>query len=98
MAFLGQPVDSFPPATQLTAVEPASGDWIGLTAQLGRRGAARAAVTGGQDGRVRTVTVAADGLWRWAFRGGASEQSYRTWVASTVSWLLGGADSARGIA
>jgi hypothetical protein len=97
-AFLGQPVDSFPPATQLTPVEPAPGDWIGLTAQLGRRGAARPAVTGRQEGRVRSVSVAADGLWRWAFRGGASEQSYRTWVAATASWLLGGADSARGIA
>jgi hypothetical protein len=39
-----------------------------------------------------------DGLWRWAFRGGSSEQSYRTWVAATASWLLGGADSARGSA
>jgi hypothetical protein len=97
-AFLGQPVDSFPPATQLTPVEPGPADWIGLTAQLGRRGAARPAVTGRQEGRVRSVSVAADGLWRWAFRGGASEQSYRIWVASTASWLLGGADSARGIA
>jgi hypothetical protein len=42
------------------------------------------------------VTVGVDGLWRWAFRGGSSEQSYRTWVAATASWLLGGADSARG--
>jgi hypothetical protein len=40
--------------------------------------------------------VAVDGLWRWAFRGGSSEQSYRTWVATTASWLLGGADAARG--
>jgi hypothetical protein len=97
-AFLGQPVDSFPPATRLVSLEPGPSDWIGLTAQLGRRGAARPAVTGRQEGRVRSVTVAADGLWRWAFRGGSSEQSYRTWVASTASWLLGGADSARGIA
>ena len=97
-AFLGQPVDSFPPATQLTPLKPGPGDWIGLTAQLGRRGAARPAVTGRQEGRVRSVSVAADGLWRWAFRGGSSEQSYRTWVASTASWLLGGADSVRGVA
>ena len=97
-AFLGQPVDSFPPATQLTPYEPGPGDWIGLTAQLGRRGAARPAVVGRQEGRVRSVTVAADGLWRWAFRGGSSEQSYRTWVAATTSWLLGGADSVRGVA
>jgi hypothetical protein len=97
-AFLGQPVDSFPPATQLTPLEPRPGDWIGLTAQLGRRGAARPAVIGRQEGRMRSVSVASDGLWRWAFRGGSSEQTYRTWVASTATWLLGGADSVRGVA
>jgi hypothetical protein len=34
-----------------------------------------------------------DGFWRWAFRGGSSEQGYRSLVAATVSWLLGAADS-----
>lgn len=97
-AFLGEPVDSFPPAIQLSPLTPESGDWVALTAQVGRRGAARPAVFGGEAGRVRRVTVAVDGLWRWAFRGGSSEQSYRTWVAATASWLLGGADSARGSA
>jgi hypothetical protein len=97
-AFLGQPVDSFPPAIQLAPLEPAAGDWVALTAQLGRRGAQRPAVFGRQAGRVRTAIVAVDGLWRWAFRGGASEQAYRTWVAATASWLLGGADSSRGSA
>ena len=93
-AFLGQPVDSFPPAIQLTPIQTEPGDWVALTAQLGRRGAQRPAVFGRRKGRVRRVTVAVDGLWRWAFRGGSSEQSYRTWVAATASWLLGGADSA----
>jgi hypothetical protein len=97
-AFLGQPVDSFPPAVQLIPVEPGARDWVALYAQLGRRGSQRPAVLGRQDGRVRRVTVAADGLWRWAFRGGSSEQSYRSWVAATASWLLGGPDSARGLA
>ena len=97
-AFLGQPVDSFPPAIQLTPRQPAPGDWVALSAQLGRRGAQRPAVFGRESGRVRRVDVAVDGLWRWAFRGGSSEQSYRTWVAATASWLLGGADSARGSA
>ena len=97
-AFVGQPVDSFPPAIQLTTLERASSDWIALYAQLGRRGARRPAVFGRQEGSVRHVFVAVDGLWRWAFRGGSSEQSYRAWVASTASWLLGGADSARGSA
>jgi hypothetical protein len=97
-AFLGMPVDSFPPATQLGPLEPGPAEWVGLTAQLGRRGAARPALTGRQEGRVRSVTVAADGLWRWAFRGGSSEQSYRTWVATTASWLLAGVDTVRGVA
>jgi hypothetical protein len=97
-AFLGQPVDSFPPAIQLTPTTAAPREWVALYAQLGRRGPLRPAVLGRQDGRVRRVTVAADGLWRWAFRGGSSEQSYRSWVAATASWLLGGADTASGVA
>ncbi len=97
-ALLGQPVDSFPPASGLAPIVPSAGDWVALTAQLGRRGAARPAAFGRDAGRVRTATIVVDGLWRWAFRGGASEQSYRAWVAATASWLLGGADSARGLA
>jgi hypothetical protein len=92
------PVDSFPPATQLVPLQPGPAEWVGLTAQLDRRGAARPALTGRQEGRVRSVTVGADGLWRWAFRGGSSEQSYRTWVATTASWLLAGVDTVRGVA
>ena len=97
-AFLGQPVDSFPPALQLSAAEPGAGDWVGLTAQLGRRGAPRPAMVGRVQGRVRRVTTLVDGLWRWGFRGGSSEQSYRALVAATASWLLTGADTAAGLA
>ena len=97
-AFLGQPVDSFPPAFLLTLMETGPRDWVALYAQLGRRGPQRPAVFGRQEGRVRRVTVAVEGLWRWPFRGGSSEQSYRSWVAATMSWLLGGVDSARGVA
>jgi hypothetical protein len=97
-AFLGQPVDSFPPAIQLEPMDTGPRDWVALYAQLGRRGPARAAVFGRQEGRVRRVIVAADGLWRWPFRGGASEQSYRSWVAASTSWLLGGTDSSSGLA
>jgi hypothetical protein len=97
-AFLGEPVDSFPPAIQLTPMETGPRDWIALSAQVGRRGERRPVVFGRQEGRMRRVTVAAEGLWRWPFRGGASEQTYRSWVAATASWLLGGSDSARGVA
>jgi hypothetical protein len=97
-AFLGQPVDSFPPAFLLTPMETGPRDWVALSAQLGRRGPLRPAVFGRQEGRIRRVTVAVEGLWRWPFRGASSEQSYRSWVAATTSWLLGGVDSARGVA
>jgi len=97
-AFLGQPVDSFPPSFLFTPMEIGPRDWVALYAQLGRRGPQRPAVFGRQEGRVRRVTVAVEGLWRWPFRGGSSEQSYRSWVAATTSWLLGGVDSARGVA
>ncbi|HWA15682.1 MAG TPA: hypothetical protein VG817_04560, partial [Gemmatimonadales bacterium] len=95
-AFVGLPVDSFPPLSSITPVEPASGDWIGLTAQASRRGADRPIMIGQVTGNVRRMTTAADGLWRWAFRGGTSEQAYRSLVAGSLSWLLGGSDSAQG--
>ena len=97
-AFLGLPVDSFPPAIRITPIEPGAGAWVALEAQESRRGAHRPVVTGEERGRVRRLTVAVDGLWRWAFRGGSSEQAYRAWVGAATSWLLSGADSARGVA
>ena len=92
-AFAGLPVDSFAPAVQLTAQDVPRGAWTALTAQAGRRGAQRPAWFGYEVGRRRRVVTAADGLWRWSFRGGSSEQAYRGLVASTVSWLLGASDS-----
>jgi hypothetical protein len=97
-AFAGFPVDSFPPAVQLTELRTPPADWIALSAQDGRRGPQWPAVVGRDLGRTREVTVFVDGLWRWAFRGGSSEQSYRAWVAATLSWLLAGVDSAQGVA
>ena len=97
-AFAGFPVDSFPPAMQLIELRNPQADWIALSAQDGRRGPQWPAVVGRDLGRTREVTVLADGLWRWAFRGGSSEQSYRAWVAATLSWLLAGVDSAQGVA
>ncbi len=97
-AFLGQPVDSFPPAVQLTPLDAAPGDLVVLSARLGRRGAARPAVVVRQEGRTRRVIVAVEGLWRWAFRGGSSEEAYRSWVAASASWLLGGVDAGGGVA
>ncbi len=95
-SFVGLPVDSFPPLLEITPIEPATGEWVGLNAQLGRRGADRPIFSGSAGGGPRRVTTAAEGLWRWAFRGGSSEQAYRALVASTLSWLLGAVDSTSG--
>ena len=92
----GLPVDSFPPAVQLTAQQPTPAGWVGLMAQAGRRGAPRPAFFGAESGGARRVTTAVDGLWRWSFRGGSSEQGYRALVGATVTWLLGAPDTARG--
>jgi hypothetical protein len=97
-AFVGFPVDSFPPLGPITPIEPSEEEWVGLVAQLGRRGAERPILTGREQGGSRRMLTAAEGLWRWAFRGGASEQSYRALVASAVSWLVGGRDGAGAIA
>jgi len=96
-AFAGVAVDSFPPASRVTPVQAQDDEWVGLLAQEGRRGGLRPVVLGGERGRLRYVSIAADGFWRWAFPGGSSEQGYRSWVAATASWLLGGADSLGGV-
>jgi len=95
-ALVGLPVDSFPPLNRITPIEAGPGDWVGLTAQDGRRGAERPVIVGRQTAGGRRLQTAADGFWRWAFRGASSEQGYRSLVAASVSWLLGTPDSAAG--
>lgn len=89
---MGAPVESLPPATGTRALVPAEGDWVGLSVQLARRGASRPVLVGRQAGRRREITIGAQGLWRWAFRGGPSADVYRAMVAASVSWLLGAPD------
>jgi len=95
-ALQGAAVDSFPPGTAISELIPGSRDWIGLSAQAGRRGAVRPVMVGHDSGSVRRIVMGVEGLWRWSFRGGSSEQGYRGLVASSLTWLLGGADSASG--
>lgn len=92
----GLAVDSFPPGTALAELTAGPRDWVGLTAQAGRRGTVRPVLLGRDSAGARRIVIGMDGLWRWAFRGGASEQGYRALIASAVSWLLGGAESAAG--
>jgi len=94
MAFFGVAAESLPPATGTVPLAPAATDWVGATAQLGRRGVARPVFVGHREGRRRILTVGIEGMWRWAFRGGPSAEAYRATFATAISWLLASPDSA----
>jgi hypothetical protein len=90
-ALAGVVWDSLPPATTATprASDSAGGSVVALSARLARRGPPRPIVTLERLDGAREATITAAGLWRWAFRGGAGEEAYRSLVAALVDWLLG---------
>jgi hypothetical protein len=79
--------DSLPPL-DLAGGAP-RGDWVGLEARVGRQGAARAAVSG-VDAPRRVAVVAAGGLWRWQFRGGAAGEAFSALWGGILDWLAAG--------
>jgi hypothetical protein len=82
--------DSLPPATAVVVqVHDSTASTVALAARLARRGPARPIVTLQERNGQRIATVTAAGLWRWAFRGGAAQEGYRSVVAALVDWLLG---------
>ncbi len=93
---LALPVESLPPLARVVDGPAPPGGWSAATAQASRRGTPRPVITGRSDGQRREVQVRADGFWRWRFRGGLAEQSYRSLVAAAASWLLAAPDSAAG--
>ena len=95
-ALAGVAWDSLPPAVAAGETPRDSGVITVLTARLARRGSPRPVVTlepGGRGGR--RATVAAAGLWRWAFRGGAAAEAYRALIAGLTDWLLGAGEGRR---
>lgn len=82
--------DSLPPATAVAvqAHDTNSASAVALVARLARRGLPRPIVTLEERNGARIATVRAAGLWRWAFRGGAAQEGYRSVVAALVDWLL----------
>lgn len=84
----GVPWDSVPPAASLAELPTDSSAAVALTARLARRGPPRPVLLLSEpDGRRRAV-IAAGGLYRWAFRGGASGEAYRALMAGLADWLL----------
>jgi hypothetical protein len=87
-AIAGVAWDSLPPATSLADLAPDSAATVALTARLARRGPSRAVVTLFERAGARRAVIAGGGLYRWAFRGGASGEAYRALLAGLVDWLL----------
>ena len=87
-ALAGVAWDSLPPATSLVELAPDSSTTVALAARLARRGPARPMVALSERAGARRAVIAAGGLYRWAFRGGASAEAYRALVAGLVDWLL----------
>jgi len=94
-ALAGVAWDSLPPAAAAGPMSRDSGSIVALTARLARRGSARPVLLLSERGGVRRAELAATGLYRWAFRGGASTEAYRALIGALAEWLLGG-DGGRG--
>jgi hypothetical protein len=88
--------DSLPPLSAVQVPEPDPGDWVAVTARLGRRGAPRPVLLGRGSGRDRELTTVGTGLWRWTFRGGAGLEAVRTLLAAGIDWLLQSARADQG--
>ena len=98
-ALAGVAWDSLPPVTalaELASPSPAdSSAATALTARLARRGTPRVVIALSQRAGKRRAAIAAGGLYRWAFRGGASGEAYRALVAALTDWLLAGGAGSR---
>jgi hypothetical protein len=80
--------DSVPPVAAVQPLAPPPDAWIALSARLARRGAERPLLLGRDTAGTRMLTTAGHGLWRWALRGGAPREAYRSLLAAGVDWLL----------
>jgi hypothetical protein len=79
---------ALPPLAAVVSVPTAPDGWVAVGAQLARRGAVVPIAAGTVTGTRRQVVFGGQGMHRWAMRGGAPEQAWRTLVAGAVGWLL----------
>lgn len=83
-ALSGLAWDSLPPLALATTIP--KGSWIGLEARRGRGSDQKPVVVGTDEPR-RVAIVAASGLWRWSFRGGAASDAFTAVWGSIFDWL-----------
>ena len=91
-ALAGVPAESLPPLEAVGVPARDTAAWVGLAAQLARRGPPRPVIEGWEAGGRRTLRVAGAGLWRWASQGGVALEGYRALTAAMTDWLLGEAE------
>ena len=63
-------------------------EWSPLELRRNRAGAGRPPIGADRSPGRRRVVVGAEGLWRWASRGGDARQAYRSLFAGLAGWLL----------
>jgi hypothetical protein len=83
-ALTGLAWDSLPPVGLATVLP--KGSWEGVEARRGR-GEERKPIVVGSDEPRRVAIVAASGLWRWRFRGGAASDAFTALWGSIFDWL-----------
>jgi hypothetical protein len=83
-ALTGLAWDSLPPVGVATVLP--KGSWEGVEARRGR-GEERKPIVVGSDEPRRVAIVAASGLWRWRFRGGAASDAFTALWGSIFDWL-----------
>jgi hypothetical protein len=88
-ALAGVPAESLPPLEAVGVPVRDTAAWVGLAAQLARRGRPRPVIEGSEAGGRRTLRVTGAGLWRWASQGGVAREGYRALTAAMTDWLLG---------
>jgi hypothetical protein len=83
-ALSGLPWDSLPPIT--VGANAPTGQWHALEVRRGRQEDRRVIIAGSDTPR-RVVIVAASGMWRWEFRGGALADAFTALWGSLFDWL-----------
>ena len=77
---------NLPPSSLMRPVD--GSDWFPLLLRRNRTGQGQPPIGASRSGGQRRIVVGAEGLWRWASRGGSARQAYRSVYAGLAGWLL----------
>lgn len=84
----GIELSGLPPLTSLMTAAVGDDAWAPLLAGRAPRGGRTPLVIAEETGRQRRVIAVGRGYWRWAFRGGASQDAYRRLWGALAGWVV----------